>query len=262
MANLENRSTQTLEYMQSASGATDQGFTSLRVIWPRPETPENFLKRLKTYGLDEAYQEAGNILPESEVFERYLQMVQRGRRVQELKGEKDPEWPGSWRAVRSLQEKAIYEWSPGQAKSSKAHYQDTSENQLYGYPDTSAVPNQETKKRPGSSITEDETVINSALILHLESAANLLLPYQPNTCEWVLNKVDLGARFRPGKHGCYTARVDGVLWTQSLHEVLVIVETKKRSRDSTFKATLKQQSAQMAGWIKRNQKCRLSFGGR
>ena len=113
------------------------------------------------------------------------------------------------------------------------------------------LPQTRKPKRPASSITEDEDVINSALILHLESAANLRLPYQPNTCEWALNKVDLGARFRPEKHGCYTARL-----TQSLHEILAIVETKRRSWDSTFKATLKQQSAQMA------QKCRLSFGGR
>lgn len=68
-------------------------------------------------------------------------------------------------------------------------------------------------------------------------------------CVGGFNRVVLGARFQPGNHGGYTARVDGVLWTKSVYEILAIVETKRRSRNSTFKG----------GWIKRNQKCRLKL---
>lgn len=103
----------------------------------------NFLKQWTIYGPDEAYEEADNILPESEEFGRYVQMAQRGRRTQELKGVKDTKRPGSWKTIRSLQEKAIYEWSPGQAKTSKAHHQDTCESKLYSYPDTPKPGNQE-----------------------------------------------------------------------------------------------------------------------
>lgn len=43
-ANSENKSIHALEYMQSVSEVTDQQFTSLRVLWPRPKTPGNLLK--------------------------------------------------------------------------------------------------------------------------------------------------------------------------------------------------------------------------
>lgn len=82
---------------------------------------------------------------------------------------------------------------------------------------------------------EDESVINSALILHLDSAADLLLPNQPNMCEWVLNRVDLRARFRPGEHGgyTYTARVDGVLWTFKDTHAQLLTSLAKPSRQKT-----------------------------
>lgn len=71
-------------------------------------------------------------------------MVQKWKLAQELKGEKDPEWPGSWKSVRSLQEQTIYKLSPVQAIAPKAHRQSTSENELYGKFETSARQYQET----------------------------------------------------------------------------------------------------------------------
>lgn len=67
------------------------------------------IRKSGKYVLEEAKERADQIIDESNEFQNYLTLIRDKKSVQTLTGEKDPRWPGAWKAVRKFQEQLLDE---------------------------------------------------------------------------------------------------------------------------------------------------------
>lgn len=121
------------------------------------------------------------------------------------------------------------------------------------------------KKRPASKPLEsqnrDESVANAGLIIFLETVGNLYLQKAASECHWELDHVDVGPTFHKGPEGSYTAKVDGVLSSMKNHQLKAIVEVKKSRRDKGYRAIVKEEVCQMAGFLRTTADTKLQLNG-
>lgn len=237
---LKNRTIQDLEVMELASRCTDSQYIAVRSI-AITRKPKWFLRNLDKFGLEEAKKKADEMLARSSNFASFLKLIRENNSLQSLRGELDEDWQGAWRAVRSLHEQIVWKRPPVE-RADAGHT--TSDSRL------------DTVKPP----IKDEAVTNAAIITYLDTTADLRLIEAANNSQWVHNHVDMGARFHSRPEGRYVAKVDGVLWTRK-KEVQALVEVKKHRRAHDFSATVKEETCQMAGFLKNVKNSHLPLNG-
>ena len=237
---LNNRTIQDLEVMEPASRCTDSQYIALRSI-AIPRTPDWFLKNLDKFGLEEAKKKADEILARSNDFANFLKLIRENKSLQSLRGELDQDWPGAWRAVRSLHEQIVWD-RPSVKRTDDGNI--TLDSPL----DTVVPP------------IKDESVTNAAIVAYLDTTADLRLMEAASNSQWAHNNVDMGAKFHSRPEGKHVAKLDGVLWTRK-KEVQALIEVKKHRRNKDFLATAKEETCQMAGFLKNVKDSHLPLNG-
>lgn len=105
---------------------------------------------------------------------------------------------------------------------------------------------------PLRSQNREESVVNAALVIFLETVGNAHLEKGPNKCHWPLDQIDVGPTFHNRSEGSYTAKVDGVLWSMRDHHVQALMEVKEARRGKNYNAVVKEETCQNGWFLKDN----------
>ncbi|KAN0069294.1 hypothetical protein V8E54_012309 [Elaphomyces granulatus] len=244
-------------YFASGSEVTQKQFALFRAIFPVQKEIKTLLWDL--IELSDAdpssLNRAEEILNESAEFSRYLSILTNDIPIHTL-NECSENWPGSFKAVRLLQEQTATvggvhdrerlraQRSPRPQRQAKRRLEPAEAS------DATANPRKTIGKAVGRAFllkkkrdAEDEATPNAALIVFLQCLLHLI---EGSKFEAVHDRIQLKAEFRNGGYNAYT---DGVIRTRSGHTVLSIVEVKRMMRDGNRERISMQEAVEVTGLI-------------
>lgn len=233
------------EHLGSGAKVGQKQYCLLRVLWPIVMLPMEFENERLSHGLEEVWDQAGNITAASEELQRYLSIVEDDIPIQTLT-EFSENWPGSFKPVRTMQEhtKIVGGVSDRERPTMQPR---AKRSRLRGIKSTLHLGKRALETMAMATDVpeaEDEATPNAAIILYLQSLSGLVPGVD---VDWVLNRFHFAPNFR---HGRYNAHTDGALRARGSGALIAIVETKKRGRFYKDSDSIRmQEAAEVVGWL-------------